>query len=213
MTDTTKTPSKALSDQKQTLRAQLFAITSQGRVLAASTSVDEQTAIDALLLDVHDLVEGVEDVASELGMLSETEKARRSRAETRLAEDICQRALALKNRQCLIAGNAADGDLHVMTVEQKARVQLSEQALARAVCRLSQGLAVDATDDTDDETLRTMLISYAPNQGILSIAIDTGATEPGCKCQSEARSRQVLTFVMQIEVICRMALDLLRAAG
>jgi hypothetical protein len=212
MTDTTKNETTTLGEQKQALRAQLFAITSQGRVLATTASAEEKPIIDGLLLDVHDLVEGVEDVAG--SAMGTEDKARRDRAERRLAEDIIQRALSLGNRQCVVAAQPAD-DLHIMSVEEKARVQAAEKKLARNVCRLSQGLAVDADGGSDDEALRTMLISYAPNQGILNIAIDTSAIQAVCQCQAQTQthSRQILTFAMQVQVICRMALDVLNAVA
>ncbi len=212
MAETVQNKPTSLGDHKQTLRAQLFAITSQGRVVAAFMDPAEKSIIEVLLQDVRDLVEGVEDVTGELGMMSASEKARRCRAESRLAEEICLRALALASKQCPTAGAAPDNDLHVMTVEQKARVQRAEQVLARNVCKISQGQDVDSTEADDEEALKTMLISYAPNQGVLNIAIDTGARQQSCKCQKDAQTRQILTFAMQIEVICRMAHDLIIAA-
>ena len=212
MAETVQNKPTSLNDHKQTLRAQLFAITSQGRVVAAFMDSTEKSVTEGLLQDVRDLVEGVEDVTGELGMMSASEKARRCRAESRLAEEICRRALALASKQCPTAGATTDNDLHVMTAEQKARVQRSEQVLARNICKLSQGQDVDSTGVDDEEALKTMLISYAPNQGVLNIAIDTGARQQSCKCQTDAQTRQILTFAMQIEVICRMANDLIAAA-
>lgn len=214
MTDTPQTEPVALAAQRQALHEQLLAVTSQGRMLASSASGDEQTSIGKLLDDVRDLTDGVDSYVSELGMMSTADKARCERAERRRAADICQRALSLRTRPCDGADDATEVDLHVVTVLQKAHVQQTEQALARNVCRLSQGLPLDlSAEGDDDEALRTMLISYAPNQGILNIAIDTAAKAPGCKCQNEPRPRQVMTFAMQVEVICRMAVDLLQSSG
>lgn len=192
MAETVQNKPTSLGDHKQTLRAQLFAITSQGRVVTAFMDPAEKSVIEVLLQDVRDLVEGVEDVTGEFGMMSASEKARRCRAESRLAEEICRRALALASKQCPAADAATDNDLHVMTVEQKARVQRAEQVLARNVCKLSQGQDV---------------------QGVSNIAIDTGARQQSCGCQTDAQTRQIVTFAMQIEVICRMAHDLITAAG
>jgi len=213
MTDTTQNQAKKLVEQRQALREQLQAITSQSLVLTAFTASEEQTGIVSLVQDVRDLVAGVESIFDQSGTFDAAEKARRTRAEMRLSEEICQRVLSLKSKQCVIPGNAADEDLHVVTIAQKARVQAAENALARNVCRISRGQPIDSGDEADAETLRTMLISYAPNQGILNIAIDTGARTTGCKCDTEAQTRQTLTFAMQVETICRMVVDLLNAAG
>ncbi len=210
MIDTKNQPA-GFSNLQQTLHAQLFAITSQSRVLSASSLPEEQAVVDSLVQNVRDLVEGVEDVATELGTMTTAQKARRNRAEKRLAEEICQRALAFSARQCNVTSANADDELHAITIAQKAHVQLAEQALARNICKLSQGLPLDPAVGDDAEALKTMLISYHPNQGILNIAIDTGAKGVDCTCQPAAEARQRLTFAMQIQTICRMALDLLHS--
>lgn len=213
MTDTTQKQATTLVEQRQALREQLQAIISQSLVLTASMAGDEQTGIVNLVQDVRDLAAGVESIFDQSDPIDAAEKARRTRAERRLADQIIERVLSLKSKQCLIPGNPAEDDLHVVTIQQKARVQAAENALARNVCRISRGQPIDSSDEADAETLRTMLISYAPNQGILNIAIDTGARATGCKCDAEAQTRQTLTFAMQVEAVCRMVVDLLNTAG